>query len=391
MKKALILALSAAMALGSVTPAFAANGNGYENGNDNGYEYQNGNDNDYEYEYLGNENGANDNDANDNDAYGNDIELEYDFLVGEAPAAPAPVGRTGYITDYYNGRLTVSFGETDGFEDAIVLNLQPGTVIIDAETGMPATIADRENDRVKIYHSPVTTRSLPPQSNAIAVAINLGENAFAPIHHTIEAIELYDEDTARITVDNGGLIITLERETPLFPHLTRQMVHIDTLEVGDTLLFWYEAVGMSFPAVTTASRALWLGAAPVANGYDNDNDYEANDNDYANDYGYGNDNDQNDNDYVAEPAAPFAVPGTGVLINGVEFFPVRQTVYPLGIVPTWDQETSSAILVVNGYTISLANNATSFYVNGTAYELPAAVVIADGVMYAPAAFFNIFR
>jgi len=362
MKKALAFALSAIMVLGTVMPAMAANGNG--NGEENGYDYN------YEYEY----------DYDNEYDYGYDYELEYDFLVGEGETAPlGPVGRTGYITEYENGRLTVKLDEYS----SIILNLQPGTVIIEAETGLPASLADRTNDSVKIYHSPVVTMSEPPQSNAIVVAINLPESQFAPIHHVVEKIEFYDEDTVKITVDNGGLIITLERETPLFPHLTRQMIDLEHLQVGDSLLFWYEIVGMSFPGFTVAQRALWLSAGEVADEYNGYNGYE----------------------YNGEPSTPvevvydyptdqviIAVPGTGMMRDGVEFFAVRATLYDAtGLQPEWDDSIRSAVYTINGTTVILPSYSAVFYVNGVAYPLPASTFLYNGRIFAPAEFFAVFK
>lgn len=369
MKKALAFALTAILAMGTVMPAMAANENGNGNGygNDNGY--NNGYGNGYSYE---NENGY-------------DYDLEYDFLVGDGEPAPlGPVGRTGYITEYENGRLQVEFGEYD----SIILNLQPGTVIIDAETGTPANLADRTNDRVKIYHSPVVAMSHPPQSNATVVAINLPEHQFSPIHHTIEAIEFYGEDAVKITVDNGGLVITLERETPLFPHLTRQMVALEHLQVGDSLLFWYQVVGMSFPAVATAQRALWLSAGEVANDLNGYSQYDYN--------GYGNGTGVQvvGDDYptTAEQPAQMAVAGTGIIRDGVEFFPVRNTVYyATGFQPMWIDSIRSAVYNANGRIIILPSDSTVFYVNGVAHQLPAATFLHYGRIYAPAAFFDVFR
>ena len=364
MKKALTLALSAALAIGSVMPVMAEDGyNGY-----NGYDYY--------------QNGTEADEAQ----YENGQDLEYNFNVGDQAVPLAPFGRTGNIAEYEDGTLKVELAE----DDYIILHIQPTTVIIDAETGMPATIADRTSDRVKIYHSPVVTRSIPPQSTAVAIAINLPEYRFAPILHTIEAVEFYGEDTLRITVDNGGLIITLERETPLFPHLTRQMISLEHLQVGDSLLFWYHVVGMSYPAFTTAERALWLSAGESAtdyNGVENQNYNQIN-----------NQTDLDITNYVFEPIAQPEEPKppeqvtNDVIRNGVPFFAVRNTVYDIaGLQPIWIDSIRSAIYNVNGSVIVLPSGSNVFYVNGVAYQLSADTFLYNGRLYATAEFFDLFR
>jgi len=361
MKKALVFVLSAVLAVGTVMPVLADNENG-EYAPENGYEAVN------EYNY-----------GEESDEVTGATEEQ-----AELPALPPAIGVMGYITTYQNNQLTVvsQFDE----ENVIVLNLSEATVIIDAETGEPAVIADRTSDRVKVYHSAVTTRSLPPQSAAYVVAINLPEYSGSPHYQVIEAIDQVDEDTLRLTVNNGGLIITLDRDTLLGPYLTRQYIALEHLQVGDTLLFWYEIVAQSLPAQTTATRALWLSAATVENG-----EIEV-----APEYPietppvpyYPAD------EYVPiqPPALPanVAVPGTGVMRDGVEFFPVRALAIEAGFNVSWESATRSAILTTDSLNISVADKATTFYVDGAVYNLPAAVIIENGVMYAPYSFFYHF-
>jgi hypothetical protein len=365
MKKALVFLLSAVLTLGTVSPVLADNGNG-EYTPENGYEavavYNNG-----------------------EEAEAVDAEVEAEGQA-EQLALPPAIGVTGYITAYDNNQLTVvsQFNE----DDVIVLNLTEATVIIDAETGSPAVIADRISDRVKVYHSPVTTRSIPPQSAAFVVAVNLPEYASSPHYQVIEAIEQVDENTLRLLVDNGGLYITLDRDTPLFPHLTRQHIALEHLQVGDTLLFWYEVVAMSFPGQTTATRALWLSAADVE-----DSEIEAVDTEEATDIEVVDTEvapEPTDEDIAVEPPVNVAVPGTGIMRDGVEFFPVRALAVDAGFTVTWESATRSAILTADGVSISVADKATTFYIDGVAYSLPVAVVIENGVMYAPYSFFYHF-
>jgi len=382
MKKALVFALSAALVLGTVTPVLADNGNG-EYAPENGYQAAD--------EYNNGEEKAEEAEAQNG-------------YEAESPALPPAVGLVGYITAYGNHQLTVA-SQLDE-DDILVLNLSEATIIIDAETGSPAVIADRTSDRVKVYHAVFTTRSMPPQSPAFVVAINLPEYASSPHYQVIEAIEQVDEDTLRLTVDNGGLFITLGRETPLGPHLTRQHVALEHLQVGDVLLFWYEVVAMSYPAQTTATRALWLGSATVEDseievapeyptgGYVVDTTpptLEPPEDEYATDISPPV-SEPIEGGYVidAPPPGNIVAPGTGVMRDGVEFFPVRVLAIEAGFNVAWESATRSAILTTDSVTIRVADKATTFYVNDAAYNLPAAVIIENGVMYAPYSFFNHF-
>lgn len=333
MKKALVLALSAVLALGSTMTVIAdtGNGSGVPNGN---------------YEHI--------------IPISAELDGDYDVIL----PALLPVGRVGEITDYDNGKLTVEFGEYD----SIVLHIQPGTVIIDAESGSPASIADRETDRVKIYHSPVVALSFPPQSSALVIALDLPENSFSPNYHIIEAIYWEDEDTLRLTVDNGGLHITLNRETPLRPHLTRQIVLLESISVGDSMLFWYEIVGMSFPGQANPTNAVWVrtGETQTAVDYNEDEEYGES----------------------IQPPRLFALPGTGIMRDGIEFFPLRSTIAEVGLTPVWNPANATATTTVGGIDFVLASGYSMFWSNGIAVSLPASVVILNDLMYVPYAFFD---
>lgn len=374
MKKALAYVLSAVLVLGMAIPLMAENGDPTT---------------DYEgvAEYYGYEEGTEYEDATyyEDEATPEEAtegENGYDYVL---PPLPPAVGKIGYITAYENNQLTVA-SLTDE-DDIIVLNLGEGTVIIDAETGGPAAIADRENDRVKVYHAAFMTMSIPPQSPALVVAINLPEYKSSPHYQIIEAIDWADDDTLRLTVENGGLIIILERETPLGPHLTRQMIALEHLKVGDTLLFWYEIVAQSLPAQATATRALWLRSAAVE---------EAEKVEAATEYPtqaepteiiQGELTIAPPPQVAIQPPRNVAVPGTGVMRDGVEYFPVRALAVEAGFTVNWDSATSSAILTLDDKIIVLANKATTFTVDGASFTLAGPVVIEGGVMYAPYGFF----
>ena len=364
MKKTLVMALSAALALSAVTPVFAYNG-AYDNGNDNGYYdgYYNGYENGYEYDYY------------TEDAYEEEEKVAFH-------RTPSKVGNIEY---YEYDRLTV---------DGTILLIGPETVIVDATTGQPGSIADRTTDRVKVYHSAIQTRSYPPLTPALVVAINLPEYAMGPHLHVIEEIYEVDDNTVRLTVDGGGLHLTINEETPLNPHLTRQWIGIEHLQVGDTLLFWYEAVAMSFPGQATPSRVLWLSSKPSE-----DSDIEFAPEPYK----------PYEPEYKVETPTEYATPEPeykpetpdltvpavpGVYRDGVQFFPVRAKAVNAGFNVAWDSASNAAVLSFEGdnaKTITIANGASYFTVTQGEYTvtaaLPAGAFIEDGTMFAPYSFF----
>jgi len=364
MKKFITFALTSILTLGAVSPAIAANGNGNENGNYDGYynpydNSSNGYDDDHYYGQY------------DPYDYGYYDDYSYD---DDDTQALLPVSKIGYITDYSENQLTVQ--NPVNIDEIIVLNLSESTIIVDAYTGEPSSIADRRSDRVKVYHAPFMTMSIPPQSPALIIALDLPENQFSPMYHTIEEIDELYYDTIRITTDNGGLFITLDQDTPLTPHMTRQMVELEHLQVGDRLLVWYEIIATSFPAQTTATRVIFLGSAP-------EEDKPSYGTDYEQDYDYSEYYD------TAPPARMLAVPGSGIMRGGMEFFPVRALATEAGFDVSWEAATSSAVLTHNATKLTLSNHSAMFYINDMSFILSAAVFIENGVMYAPAELFEI--
>lgn len=278
-----------------------------------------------------------------------------------------PVGRVGQITEYYEGRLTVEFGEYD----AVILHIQPHTVVIDAETGLPASIENRTHDRVKIYHSPIMAMSFPPQSSAYVIAINLPENTHSPFLHIIEEVYWADENAIRLTVDNGELHIHLNRETPLNPHRTRQFIVLEHLQVGDQLLFWYDTIARSMPGQTWPTNVLF-----IRNAQQEDELYEP----------------------LVQPlptVAELIELNAGVERNGVELFPVRAILEAAGFIVDWDNETRAAIVTEPpGFdrrwrpTFKLPTGSFFFYVDDMPHLLPHPIVIINNTMHAPAVFFE---
>jgi len=344
MKKVLTFALAAIMALGVVTPVMAYNG----------YNEYNGYNSELQSDY-----------PETNGYYDSYYPVEENYDLGTQFVPPA-VGKVGYITNYDGEQLTIR-GQFD--EEEVTVNLHEGTVIITAEDGTPASIEDRTTDRVKVYHT--------TQSSALIVALNVPEYGMGPNFHIIEDLYWTDEDTLRITVDDGGLFIFLNREVPLNPHLTRQMVELEHLQKGDEMLFWYAMVALSFPGQAHPTRALFIRPGEV---YENDK--------YALEYpenGY-------ENGYEEVPAIQppriLTVPGQGIMRDGIEFFPVRRTAYEAGYNVQWYGATRSAyVFVEDGVAFRLTVDSAQLLMNGGTYNLPAAVVLIDGTMYAPGEFF----
>ncbi len=174
------------------------------------------------------------------------------------PDKPAPAGMYGVITDEAENRITVQ--DANNSENSVVLNLSEDVCVVDAQTGMSASLKDRESDRVAVFYGPAATKSVPPQSNAIAIAVNLPEELTSMPHYgVVESVTKEGDSIIALTLTNSGwLNVTINAETKLMPYLTRNIVTMDHIREGSELMLWYGIVLESFPGQTTAGMAVLL-------------------------------------------------------------------------------------------------------------------------------------
>jgi len=181
-------------------------------------------------------------------------------VVPSLPLPPASI--SGFIVkdDEDEGFILVE-SDMDGSQVRLHLGERP--YIVDSVSGMPMELEQRKNDRVVAYYGPATTRSIPPQSNAVVIICNIPEGFIAPTFGRVEAVERFN-DHIKVMIDGGSIIVTIGRDTPISPFLTREIITIDTIDVGDELLMWYPIMAMSFPAQASADKVVRLGRVSVS-------------------------------------------------------------------------------------------------------------------------------
>jgi hypothetical protein len=177
--------------------------------------------------------------------------------VYAAQGQALPVGMAGVITAEGDGTITVQ--NAQGY--TIVLNVTPETIIVDAANGMSAALGMRLDDNVTVYYGPVNALSMPPQSNAVGIAINATEPgaAVSAYYGVVEQIVSRSADSVTVLGGNGAIEVTINRSSQIMPYLTRNIVSIDNIDVGTALLVFTGPVMRSFPAQTTARWTVIVG------------------------------------------------------------------------------------------------------------------------------------
>ena len=105
-----------------------------------------------------------------------------------------------------------------------VMNLSADTVWVDAGKRAASDPSDLEaGEAVYVFHSPVSTRSIPPQSAAYAVVRNMPQDMGCSMYHEVEAVTEQD-GRLTITTDNGGLLLHVGEETQCVDYATGEAV-----------------------------------------------------------------------------------------------------------------------------------------------------------------------
>lgn len=179
--------------------------------------------------------------------------------VEEMPASETYFGTIESIEKDEEGNV-VSISLTSEENGDYVMNVTDNTVWVDAVEKVKASQEDlAEGDTIYVYHSPVSTRSLPPQSEAFAVVLNVPQDIAVGVYHEVEEVTTTENDT-RLLTNNGGLYLVISDETAVKNYETGEVADISAVAEGDHVIAWYDAVAMSYPGQANVSDILVLPA-----------------------------------------------------------------------------------------------------------------------------------
>lgn len=179
--------------------------------------------------------------------------------VEEMPASETYFGTIASIEKDEEGNV-ISISLTSEENGDYVMNVTDNTVWVDAVEKVKASQEDlTEGETIYVYHSPVSTRSLPPQSEAFAVVLNVPQDIAVGVYHEVEEVTTTENDT-RLLTNNGGLYLIISDETAVKDYETGDVADISAVAEGDHVIAWYDAVAMSYPGQANVSDILVLPA-----------------------------------------------------------------------------------------------------------------------------------
>jgi len=154
---------------------------------------------------------------------------------------------TGEIKEISSGRVQVA---GKGSFDEVIVNIQPHTHIVSGIDGTPVPFNElKKGDAITVYYGPRATRSLPPQSNAIALVVGKPDKGSAGMY--LQVAELYknNDGSVKVLCTNGDRLVTIPPEAFVATYAIKQ---------GSELIVWYNMITMSLPGQATALKAVLL-------------------------------------------------------------------------------------------------------------------------------------
>ncbi len=177
-------------------------------------------------------------------------------------SAPLPdsvlyYGTVEAISRDENGEMTSLHMSSDRYGE-YVMNLSEDTAWIDSgnrAASDPATL--KEGEGLYVFHSPVATLSLPPQSAAFAIVRNIPQDAGCAQYHKVSETALEDGQL-KIAVDRGGLSLLTDDKTEFSFYGKEGVPTPEDIASGSRIVAWYDAYAAVYPGQTYARHVMVL-------------------------------------------------------------------------------------------------------------------------------------
>lgn len=189
---------------------------------------------------------------------------------GELFTDDNPIKKWGYIAsaDETTRRIVLNSNESYTDENGMVydsvmetvLNVADGVPVIDAVSGMPVAYSDiNMSSPAYVWTSQIMTLSLPPQTAAQAVVVNVPADYQAPSYVVVKELTIADTNgSASITItdQDGNKWYASADEAEVTPYLTRNIVTINDIAVGSRCMIWGSAANENDSTEYNARRIM---------------------------------------------------------------------------------------------------------------------------------------
>ncbi len=118
------------------------------------------------------------------------------------------------------------------------------TLVLDASTGYPVSLEEVETGSFEAYLRQEMTLSLPPQTTAYVIIVNIPEDSAAPQYAVAALVEKNGEGNVVITATDGRIYVVPET-AQIVPYRTKNIVTVEDIRTGGACLIWMDEDGMA--------------------------------------------------------------------------------------------------------------------------------------------------
>lgn len=186
-------------------------------------------------------------------------------VIEETPAAPDSESEAEDIESYFVEEPVMKHGTVEGVDaenysitidtvyekkdkadasaadsESIIFNATEYVPVIDAATGEAIELKDvKTGSNAYAWAGDTMTLSLPAQMSLQALAVNVPEDAAAPVYAVVKGIDWSKDDTTlTIKTTNGETYYAVNDKTELKPYKTKQVVKLYDVKPGSRIMFW---------------------------------------------------------------------------------------------------------------------------------------------------------
>ena len=162
-----------------------------------------------------------------------------------------PVSKWGYIADVDEASGDITFnsnellvdenGEYKDTTSEIILKTTANTPVLDGTTLAPVAMSEIDTVQpVYVWTAQAMTMSIPPQTAAQILIVNVPQDASAPMYVVAQQVET-KEDGSIVIMDQDGVTWRADAGTEVMPYLTRNIVTLEDIHEGTRLVVSQES------------------------------------------------------------------------------------------------------------------------------------------------------
>lgn len=162
-----------------------------------------------------------------------------------------PVSKWGYIADVDEASGDITFnsnellvdenGEYKDTTSEIILKTTANTPVLDGTTLAPVAMSEIDTAQpVYVWTAQAMTMSIPPQTAAQILIVNVPQDASAPMYVVAQQVET-KEDGSIVIMDQDGVTWRADAGTEVMPYLTRNIVTLEDIHEGTRLVVSQES------------------------------------------------------------------------------------------------------------------------------------------------------